>query len=51
MGLAYGSLLVDNTFLQLISLIVSLSNQIAALQQENIALRGQLNKPTDLAPE
>lgn len=33
---------MDQTFLQLISLLVSLSNQVAALQQENAALKANL---------
>jgi hypothetical protein len=32
---------MDSTFLQLISLLVSLSNQVQALQQENAELKAK----------
>jgi hypothetical protein len=32
---------VDNTFLQLVSLLVTLSNQVKALQEENAALKAE----------
>jgi hypothetical protein len=43
----WAALLMDNTFLQLISLIVSLSNQVQALQQENAQLKAEHEQPKD----
>lgn len=40
---------MDQTFLQLISLLVSLSNQVAQLQQENAALKAQTQHPPDFS--
>lgn len=41
---------MDPTFLQLISLIVNLSNQVQQLQQENTALKAEVERLTTKEP-